>query len=146
MPQLTHSQPQAPRVRSRHRRVLAAVAVIAGVATSAYLVISEQDKASPAPGGVVSGSPSAGVRHDGGYYRTLSRRATLSDNHPATRYDSGPEEGTRDAAPALQPRIRYDGGPEEGTRSALTSDAPSPALPGKRYDGGPEDGTRRRGH
>jgi hypothetical protein len=75
MPQLTHSQPQILRVRSRHRRFLAVAVVMAGVATSALLVISEQDKAPPAPGGVVSDSPSAGVSHDGGYYRTLSRRA-----------------------------------------------------------------------
>jgi hypothetical protein len=125
MPQLTHSQPQILMVSSRTRRFLAVAAVIAGVATSALLVISEQDKGPP-PGGVVSDSPSAGVSHDGGYYRTLSRRATLSDKRPdGTRYDGGPEEGTRDAALALQPRIRYDGGPEEGTRGALTSDAPA---------------------
>jgi hypothetical protein len=66
MPQLTHSQPQTSSVRSRGRRYVAAAAVIAGVATSALLVISEQDKAPPTPGGVVSDSPSAGVSHDGG--------------------------------------------------------------------------------
>jgi hypothetical protein len=58
----------------------------------------------------------------------------------ATRYDGGPEEGTRGMTqqrlvPA--PGTRYDGGPEEGTRGS-TSTAP----PAERYDGGPEEGTR----
>ena len=53
--------------------------------------------------------------------------------------------GRPDAAPALQqqsqtPGTRYDGGPEEGTRGA-TSFAPQTA-PGARYDGGPEEGSR----
>jgi hypothetical protein len=41
---------------------------------------------------------------------------------PGTRYDGGPEEGTRGAiASPAAPGTRYDGGPEEGTRSPLTS-------------------------
>jgi hypothetical protein len=150
MPQLTHSQPPTVRVRPRGRRLLAAAADIAGVATSAFLVISERDKAPPAPGGAVSDSPSAGVRHDGGHYRALGRRATLSHNRSAaTRYDGGPEEGTRGVAPARQPRIRYDGGPEEGTAATFQRSAPATPDPnsitsprGVRYDGGPDEGTR----
>jgi hypothetical protein len=69
---------------------------------------------------------------------------------PGTRYDGGPDEGTRgiqrsgSAADVYVnpstglPGTRYDGGPEEGTRSPLTS----PLAPGSRYDGGPEEGTR----
>jgi hypothetical protein len=58
---------------------------------------------------------------------------------PGTRYDGGPEEGTRGAIATPQtPGTRYDGGPEEGTRGAITS----PAADGTRYDGGPEEGTR----
>ena len=65
----------------------------------------------------------------------------------STRYDGGPEEGTRgalsSAAPSTAvPSARYDGGPEEGTRGALSSNASSNAVPGARYDGGPEEGTR----
>lgn len=60
----------------------------------------------------------------------------------STRYDGGPEEGTRGAVTARQLGVRYDGGPEEGTRGALSSDAPSNAVPGTRYDGGPEEGSR----
>src|SRR5215207_10385935 len=45
----------------------------------------------------------------------------LSAPGPAgsTRYDGGPEEGSRAVAPAQPPSSRYDGGPEEGT-AALT--------------------------
>jgi hypothetical protein len=48
------------------------------------------------------------------------------------------------ATPAVLPQAqtpagtRYDGGPDEGTRGAVTS---LPAA-GSRYDGGPEEGTR----
>jgi hypothetical protein len=69
---------------------------------------------------------------------------------PGTRYDGGPEEGSRGIARSGSaaevyvnpstglPGTRYDGGPEEGTRGAITS----PVPPGARYDGGPEEGTR----
>ena len=48
------------------------------------------------------------------------------------------------ATPAVQPQTqnapatRYDGGPEEGTRGAIAF----PPAPDSRYDGGPEEGTR----
>jgi hypothetical protein len=67
----------------------------------------------------------------------------------STRYDGGPEEGTRGAVAARQPGVRYDGGPEEGT--AVLSQRSAPATfdpnsikspPGVRYDGGPEEGSR----
>ena len=58
---------------------------------------------------------------------------------PGTRYDGGPEEGTRGAITSPPaPGTRYDGGPEEGTRGGITS----PVAPGTRYDGGPDEGTR----
>ena len=59
-----------------------------------------------------------------------------------TRYDGGPEEGSRGLVPAQPPSTRYDGGPEEGTRGALSSGVSSNAVPGTRYDGGPEEGSR----
>ena len=67
----------------------------------------------------------------------------------SSRYDGGPEEGTRGVIPAPQPGVRYDGGPEEGT-AALTQRSAAATLdpnsikstPGVRYDGGPEEGTR----
>jgi hypothetical protein len=70
---------------------------------------------------------------------------------PGTRYDGGPEEGSRgiqQSGSAAEvyvnpstglPGTRYDGGPEEGSRSPLTSRI---TPPGTRYDGGPEEGTR----
>jgi hypothetical protein len=78
-----------------------------------------------------------------------------------TRYDGGPEEGTRGAVPARQPGVRYDGGPEEGSADVSASQprvTQSQAFPGlaseanraqadeRRYDGGPEEGTRGSGH
>ncbi len=69
---------------------------------------------------------------------------------PGTRYDGGPEEGTRGIARSGSavdvyvnpstglPGTRYDGGPEEGTRGAIATQV----APGTRYDGGPDEGTR----
>jgi len=70
-----------------------------------------------------------------------------------TRYDGGPEEGTRGVVSASQPGVRYDGGPEEGTASLTQRSAPATfdpnsikSAPGVRYDGGPEEGSRGSGH
>jgi hypothetical protein len=67
----------------------------------------------------------------------------------STRYDGGPEEGTRGVLPARQPGVRYDGGPEEGTAALNQRSAPATSdpnsidsRPGVRYDGGPEEGSR----
>jgi hypothetical protein len=66
-----------------------------------------------------------------------------------TRYDGGPEEGTRGVVPARQPGVRYDGGPEEGTAALTRRSAPATfdrnsidGRSGVRYDGGPEEGSR----
>ena len=66
-----------------------------------------------------------------------------------TRYDGGPEEGSRGVVPAQPPTTRYDGGPEEGTAALTQRSAPATAdpnsitsPPGVRYDGGPEEGSR----
>ena len=70
-----------------------------------------------------------------------------------TRYDGGPEEGTRGVVSASQPGVRYDGGPEEGTAALTQRSAPATfdpnsikSAPGVRYDGGPEEGSRGSGH
>ena len=60
-----------------------------------------------------------------------------------TRFDGGPDEGTRGLAAQAQPQLpagtRFDGGPDEGTRGL----AAQPHVPvGARFDGGPEEGTR----
>jgi hypothetical protein len=42
------------------------------------------------------------------------------------------------SSPSPAGTTRYDGGPEEGTRAPLTA----PRSPSTRYDGGPEEGSR----
>jgi hypothetical protein len=58
--------------------------------------------------------------------------------------------GTRGIVPAPPSSTRYDGGPEEGTRGSRQSSAasssqvyvnPSTGYAGTRYDDGPEEGT-----
>jgi len=60
--------------------------------------------------------------------------------------DTSTATATQVSAPSPAGSTRYDGGPEEGTRGALSSGAASNAVPGSRYDGGPEEGSRGAGH
>lgn len=67
----------------------------------------------------------------------------------STRYDGGPDEGSRGVVPAQPPSTRYDGGPEEGTAAHIQRSAPATvdpdsikSPPGARYDGVPEEGSR----
>lgn len=46
------------------------------------------------------------------------------------------------SAPGPNGSTRYDGGPEEGTRGTASLAAPSNVAAGTRYDGGPEEGSR----
>src|SRR4051812_22821039 len=113
-------------------RALLATAMIAVLGLSAAVVILATDARAPGAGSAT--------------------RVTAPSPADSSRYDGGPEEGTRGAIAALGPGVRYDGGPEEGT-AALTerSAAATPAThdlnsiqssPGVRYDGGPEEGSR----
>ena len=71
---------------------------------------------------------------------------------PDSRFDGGPNEGTRGALSSQQvdsPVIRFDGGPQEGTRGAIVRSNPVQAptfdrgpRAGTRFDGGPNEGTR----
>ena len=110
-----------------HLRALLAIATIAVVGLTAAVVILATN---------VEGDMSAGS----------ATQVSALGPAGSTRYDGGPEEGTRGGVPAQPPSARYDGGPEEGTRGALSSGAPSNAVPGTRYDGGPEEGSRGSGH
>ena len=47
-------------------------------------------------------------------------------------------KSTPAAQPQTQAGTRYDGGPDEGTRGAIAS----PPAAGTRYDGGPDEGSR----
>jgi hypothetical protein len=102
---------------------LLAIAMVAVVALTAAVVILANDE-DQVSGGAASARPIESVNY-GGF-------------NPAT--------GRPDAAPVVQqqaqtPGTRYDGGPEEGTRGGITQSQVAPA-PGTRFDGGPEEGTR----
>jgi hypothetical protein len=64
-------------------------------------------------------------------------------NTPQTRFDGGPNEGTRGAvnrAPASSPTTRFDGGPQEGSRGAIVPQtAYVPVV--KSFDRGPRAGS-----
>jgi hypothetical protein len=62
-----------------------------------------------------------------------------------SRFDGGPNEGTRGALSAQQvdsPVIRFDGGPQEGTRGAIVRSVPlqAPTLQAPTFDRGPRAG------
>ena len=61
----------------------------------------------------------------------------------ATDDDAGTVSGTTTlSAPGATGSTRYDGGPEEGTRGVVPARQPNvDASPGARYDGGPEEGS-----
>ena len=126
-------------------RALLAIAMVAVLALSAVVVILANDE-DQVSGGAASARPIESINY-GGFNPATGRpdapAVQQQSQTPGTRYDGGPEEGTRGAisTPAPQaPGTRYDGGPEEGTRGA-TSVQPQTA-PGTRFDGGPEEGTR----
>ena len=100
-------------------RMLLAIAMIAVVGLTAAVVILATDD----DVGTTAGS---------------ATQVTAPSPTGTTRYDGGPEEGSRGVIQVQRPGVRYDGGPEEGSRGALSSGA----APGTRYDGGPEEGSR----
>jgi hypothetical protein len=84
-----------------HLRTLLAIAMVAVVALAATVVVLATRDESPAP--VRTAAPLA----------VPASHATLY--HGTTRYDGGPEEGTRGPdAHNLAPGNRYDGGPVVG--------------------------------
>ena len=117
------------RSRFNHLRALLAIATIGlvGLAAAVAILATDDDR-----------DTSAG-----------SATQTSAPSPIGTRYDGGPDEGTRGVVPARQPGVRYDGGPEEGTAALTRRSAPASfdpnsikESPGVRYDGGPEEGTR----
>jgi hypothetical protein len=162
-------------LRSHYRqlRALLAIAMIAVVGLSAAVVILAND------GDEVSGTsaarPTEAIRY-GGFNPATGRpdsaplpQREAQSSAGSTRYDGGPEEGSRgiiqstplrdpqhafpglsamarDATGAPADDVRYDGGPEEGTRGELSPGGRSNTVSGARYDGGPEEGSRGSGH
>jgi hypothetical protein len=111
-------------------RALLAVALIAVIGLTVAVVILAENE--DQLGGSSSAAPAGYIRY-GGF-------------NPATgRPDAAPLPQTEQPVPSAPGTTRYDGGPEEGTRGAVkdyslnsaTGDVPAP-----RYDGGPEEGTR----
>ena len=98
MAQAVPTQHPAVVLRSRHNlvRSMLAIAMVAVVALAAAVVILATDDEADISAGTATQVTAPGPTGD-------------------TRYDGGPEEGTRGIAPAVQPGVRYDGGPEEGS-------------------------------
>jgi hypothetical protein len=120
-------------------RALLAIAMVAVVGLSIAVVIVANDDEQISTSG--AGSSVQSLRY-GGFNPATGRpeAAPLPQReHPfqsrpgTTRYDGGPEEGTRaivPVAPAAPLTSRYDGGPEEGTRGIVPSHAPSTSSSG----------------
>jgi hypothetical protein len=167
-------------LRSHYKqlRALLAVAMIAvvGLTAAVVILVNDSDEVSSTssaakPTGSINYGDSKYVNPSTGYPTAPlpQREASVQNRTGDSRYDGGPEEGTRGAVPARQPGVRYDGGPEEGTADVSASGTAdvsasqprvtqSQAFPGlaseatgaqadeRRYDGGPEEGTRGSGH
>jgi hypothetical protein len=102
MGQAVPQQHPAVVLRSHYQqlRALLAVAMVAVVGLSAAVVIVAADD----DAATVSGS---------------ATQVTAPSPAGTTRYDGGPEEGTRGVIQTQRPGaapVRYDGGPEEGSR------------------------------
>jgi hypothetical protein len=111
-------------------RALLAIAMIAVVGLTATVVILSVDK------GDESATP---ARAKSGLTPQEKRWAEYDEAiRSLTPEQLAAAFGTRSVAPST----RYDGGPEEGTRGPLTKPSPSTS----RYDGGPEEGSRGPGH
>jgi hypothetical protein len=105
-------------------RALLAVAMVAVVGLTIAVVLVANDRDEIATTSSAQSAPAA-----------VEQAPALPNG---TRYDGGPEEGTRSPlAAATAPGTRYDGGPEEGSRGIASAEPPA-----SRYDGGPEEGTR----
>jgi hypothetical protein len=124
-------------------RNLLAVAMVAviGLSTAVVIVANDGDEIA----GTTSARPAEAINY-GGFNPATGRPESAplpreAQSPLTTRYDGGPEEGTRSITPAVPaPGTRYDGGPDEGTRG-MTQQRSVP-VPDARYDGGPEEGTR----
>ena len=124
-------------------RALLGVAMIALVGLVITLVIVANDNNDSGPTSAVQAVPATPpVAKTMPAYPTPVPEAvspgsdrSYSGPAPTRKLDGATDTGR--TAPAA-PGTRYDGGPDEGTRSPLTSRL----APDTRYDGGPEEGTR----
>jgi hypothetical protein len=107
--------------------LILAMAAVCALAAVVVILANDDDQASPV---------------------SKSTATVQPQTQPGTRFDGGPEEGTRGLAaqPQLPAGTRFDGGPEEGTRGARSyyespnqrsSYQPAPADDFKDRSGGP---------
>ena len=117
-------------------KALLAVALAAVIALSAAVVIVANDDDQISVGSS-SATPAESINY-GGFNPATGTPDTLQQQSlpPGTRFDGGPDEGSRGIQPqTLPPGTRFDGGPDEGSRGPQAyweSNSPSPS-----YHGGP---------
>ena len=122
--------PQHPAVVLRSHfnqlRALLAIALVAvaGLTTAVVILAGDSDE--------VSGTSSAKPIESINYGNSTSVNPSTGYPSATIRPDS--------------PGTRYDGGPEEGSRGIRPSSAATSSPAGMRYDGGPEEGTSGLGH
>jgi hypothetical protein len=113
-------------LRSHYKlvRALLALAMVAvvGLAAAVVIVAGDSDEVT---------STSSASPHQG--------RVAQS---PSTRYDGGPEEGTRGAVSSGRPESAPLPQQEHPLRSRLGTSQSGAPITSPRYDGGPEEGTR----
>lgn len=146
MSQAISRQHPAVVLRSHYAQLrnLLAVAMIAIVGLSGAVVIlaNEQDDVSSTTSAKAteSANPVGSPRYLGSprYFEGVAQSTAgpKTAQAPGTRFDGGPDEGTRGIT-APTPGTRFDGGPDEGTRDIVSGPAP-----GTRFDGGPDEGSR----
>jgi hypothetical protein len=115
-------------------RALLAVALVAVIALAATVVIlaNDDETANIAPR---SAQLQPEALNYGGFNPATGRPATVQQETlpPGTRFDGGPDEGTRGIqAQPVAPGTRFDGGPDEGTRGPQSY--PQSASPLSTYE------------
>lgn len=122
------SQQPAVVLRSQYNRLrnLLAIAMIAVVALSVAVVVVSSDD-TPSTSDVIAG-----------------KFAPQTNPSGTTRYDGGPEEGTRGAASVSSAPVPTVAPPASSIVAASRAEyeAMRKAQANTRYDGGPEEGTR----
>jgi hypothetical protein len=96
-------------------RALLAIALVAvaGLTTAVVILANDSNEVS----GTSSAKPIESINYGAGAVNpsTGYPSTTIRPDSPGTRYDGGPEEGTRGLGLAGALGARYDGGPEEGS-------------------------------
>jgi hypothetical protein len=96
-------------------RALLAIALVAvaGLTTAVVILANDSNEVS----GTSSAKPIESINYGAGAVNpsTGYPSTTIRPDSPGTRYDGGPEEGTRGLGLGGALGARYDGGPEEGS-------------------------------